>query len=50
MEALNKINKQIDVSQITATKIKSNSDKDLKQVAEEFESLFINEMLKSTLS
>ena len=46
MEALNKINKQIDVSQITATKIKSNSDKDLKQVAEEFESLFINEMLK----
>ena len=46
MEALNNINKKIDVSLITATKIKSNSDKDLKQVAEEFESLFINEMLK----
>ena len=46
MEILNNINKQIDVSQLTATKIKNNSDKDLKQVAEEFESLFINEMLK----
>ena len=46
MEVFNNVKKQFDVSQIITNKIKSNSEKDLKNVAEEFESLFINEMLK----
>jgi len=46
MEIFNNIKKQIDVSQIFTDKVKTNTDKDLRKVAEEFESLFINEMLK----
>ena len=46
MEVFKNINKQFDISQIFTNKVKSNSDRDLKAVAEEFESLFINEMLK----
>ncbi len=45
MEVFNNIKPQFDLSQINNVKIKDN-EKDLKAVAEEFESLFINEMLK----
>ena len=46
MEVFNNIKKQFDVSQIINKENKSNADKDLEEVAQEFESLFINEMLK----
>ena len=46
MEVFNNIKKKIDLSQIVADKKNSNSKKDLESVAQEFESLFINEMLK----
>ena len=46
MEVFNNIKKQFDVSQIINKENKNNSDKDLEEVAQEFESLFINEMLK----
>tara|TARA_B100000579_G_C22544736_1_gene716965 strand:- start:200 stop:529 length:330 start_codon:yes stop_codon:yes gene_type:complete len=44
MEVFNNIKKQFDVSQILIKK--DNTNKDLEEVAQEFESLFINEMLK----
>ena len=46
MEVFNNIKKQFDVFQIINKENKSNSDRDLEEVAQEFESLFINEMLK----
>ena len=46
MEIFNNIKKQFDVSQIINKENKDNSKKDLEDVAQEFESLFINEMLK----
>ena len=46
MEVFNNIKKKFDYSQIVADKKISNSQKDLEAVAQEFESLFINEMLK----
>ena len=46
MEALNNIKKQFDFSQIINKGNKNNSNRDLEEVAQEFESLFINEMLK----
>ena len=46
MEVFNNIKKQFDVSQIINKENKNNSDRDLEAVAQEFESLFINEMLK----
>ena len=46
MEVFNNIKKQFDVSQIINKENKNNSDRDLEEVAQEFESLFINEMLK----
>lgn len=46
MEVFNNIKKQYDLSQIFKDNKKSNPDKDLEAVAQEFESLFINEMLK----
>jgi len=44
MEVFNNIKKQFDVSQILIKK--ENTNNDLEEVAQEFESLFINEMLK----
>ena len=46
MEVFNNIKKQFDVSQIINKENKNNFDRDLEKVAQEFESLFINEMLK----
>ena len=45
MEVFNNIKKQFDVSQII-NKENTNTNRDLEEVAQEFESLFINEMLK----
>ena len=44
MEVFNNIKKQFDISQTIIKK--DNRNKDLEEVAQEFESLFINEMLK----
>ena len=46
MEVFNNIKKQFDVSQIINKENKNNSNRGLEEVAQEFESLFINEMLK----
>ena len=46
MEVFNNIKKQFDVSQIINKENTNNSNRDLEEVAQEFESLFINEMLK----
>ncbi len=46
MEVFNNITKQYNLSQIITDNKKSSRDKDLIAVAQEFESLFINEMLK----
>ena len=46
MEVFNNIKKQFDVSQIINKENKNDSNRDLEEVAQEFESLFINEMLK----
>ena len=46
MEVFNNIKKQFDVSQIINKENKNNTNRDLEEVAQEFESLFINEMLK----
>ena len=46
MEVFNNIKKQFDISQIINKENKNNSNRDLEEVAQEFESLFINEMLK----
>ena len=45
MEVFNNIKKHFDVSHIIPKK-NNNTEKDLEAVAQEFESLFINEMLK----
>ena len=44
MEVFNNIKKQFDISQIINKK--DNRNNDLEEVAQEYESLFINEMLK----
>ena len=46
MEVFNNIKKQFDFSQIIDKENKNNSNRGLEEVAQEFESLFINEMLK----
>ena len=46
MEVFNNIKKQFDISQIINKENTNNSNRDLEEVAQEFESLFINEMLK----
>tara|TARA_B100000123_G_C25429486_1_gene296652 strand:+ start:152 stop:487 length:336 start_codon:yes stop_codon:yes gene_type:complete len=46
MEVFNNIKKQFEVSQIINKDNSKNSNRDLEEVAQEFESLFINEMLK----
>ena len=46
MEVFNNIKKQFEFSQILNKESKNNSNRDLEEVAQEFESLFINEMLK----
>ena len=45
MEVFNNIKKQFDVSQIINKENTNNSNRDLEEVAQEFESLFINEMI-----
>ena len=46
MEVLNNIKKQFDIYQIINKENTNNVNRDLEEVAQEFESLFINEMLK----
>ena len=46
METLNNIKSQFDIALLNKNKPISNDKEDLRKVAEEFESLFINEMLK----
>ena len=46
MEVFNNIKKQFEFSQIINKENEQNSNRDLEEVAQEFESLFINEMLK----
>ena len=46
MEVFNNIKKQFEFSQIINKENEQNSNRDLEDVAQEFESLFINEMLK----
>ena len=46
MEVFNNIKKQFDLSQVITKKNNSSTERDLETVAQEFESLFINEMLK----
>ena len=46
METLNNIKSQFDLALLNKKKPISNDKEDLRKVAEEFESLFINEMLK----
>ena len=46
METLNNIKSQFDIALLNTKKPISNDKDDLRKVAEEFESLFINEMLK----
>ncbi len=46
MEIFNNIKKQYDLTEVISSNKKNNSDRDLEAVAQEFESLFINEMLK----
>jgi len=41
-----KLTKSYDLNLLLKSKIEKDVDKDLKEVAEEFESLFLNEMLK----
>ena len=47
MEVFNNIKKQFDISQIITKKNNSNNDKDLEAVAQEFESLFVYQLLKN---
>ena len=46
MNKISDISKNFDLSKIIEKPIEIDKNSDLKQVAEEFESLFINEMLK----
>ena len=46
MDTLNNIKSQFDIALLNKKKPISNDKDDLRKVAEEFESLFINEMLK----
>ena len=46
METLNKIKSQFDIALLNKKNPNRNDKEDLRKVAEEFESLFINEMLK----
>jgi len=46
MDTLNNIKSQFDIALLNKKKPISNDKEDLRKVAEEFESLFINEMLK----
>lgn len=50
METLNNIKSQFDIALLNKKKPISNDKEDLRKVAEEFESLFINEMLKKAHS
>ena len=47
MEVFNNIKKQFDISQIKNKDNKDNSYRDLEEVAQEFESLFVYQLLKS---
>ena len=46
MEGISKLTKSYDLSMLLRSNSEKDIDKDLKDVAEEFESLFLNEMLK----
>ena len=46
MNEISNLTKKYDLSLLLNEKNKSSSNKELKEVAEEFESLFLNEMLK----
>jgi len=46
VESISKLTKSYDLNMLLKSNIKKDVDKDLKDVAEEFESLFLNEMLK----
>ena len=46
MDSISKLTKSYDLNMLLESNIKKDVDKDLKDVAEEFESLFLNEMLK----
>ena len=46
MEGISKLTKSYDLSMLLKSNSEKDIDKDLKDVAEEFESLFLNEMLK----
>ena len=50
MDNISKITKAFDLKTILSNSKDNNKDKGLKEVAEEFESLFINEMLKRATS
>ena len=50
MDNISKITKTFDLKTILSNSKDNNKDKGLKEVAEEFESLFINEMLKRATS
>ena len=46
MDGISKLTKNYDLNLLLNSNKKKDVDKDLKEVAEEFESLFLNEMLK----
>ena len=46
MDGISNLTKKYDLNLLINEKVKTSADKELKEVAEEFESLFLNEMLK----
>ena len=46
MDGISNLTKKYDLNLLLNEKVKTSADKELKEVAEEFESLFLNEMLK----
>ena len=46
MDGIANLTKKFDLNLLLNEKVKTSADKELKEVAEEFESLFLNEMLK----
>tara|TARA_B100001989_G_C24551621_1_gene475518 strand:- start:10186 stop:10521 length:336 start_codon:yes stop_codon:yes gene_type:complete len=46
VDGIANLTKKFDLNLLLNEKVKTSADKELKEVAEEFESLFLNEMLK----
>ena len=46
MDGIANLTKKFDLNLLLNEEVKTSADKELKEVAEEFESLFLNEMLK----